>query len=102
VDNLTRVEAQTSQATYFILSEAEQGHARRSAAVGSRSLAADEAAYPAYPYFTIFVKSGVHKCLGMVEIILDLHFPPVTHFAPWLILLQTSEAGKHAESCGSG
>jgi hypothetical protein len=50
VCDLTRVEAQTSQATYFILSEAEQGHARRSAAVGSRSLAADEAAYPAYPH----------------------------------------------------
>lgn len=44
---------QWSQATYSSLSEPEEeGHARQATAIGPRSLAADEAAYPAYPLTT--------------------------------------------------
>ncbi len=47
--NASRVEARTSEMTYCILSEPEEGHAWRAMAVGSTSFAADEAADPAYP-----------------------------------------------------
>ena len=43
---------------HCILSEPEEGHARRATATGSTRLAADEAACPAYPYRRFRLDSG--------------------------------------------
>jgi len=49
VYNAARIGAQLYQATFRLLSEREQGHARRATAIGSRSPGVNQAANPSYP-----------------------------------------------------
>ncbi len=66
--NASWVEARTSQMTYCILSEPVEGHARRATPVESTSVAADEAADPAYPLCQPMHRQELFRALLVLEL----------------------------------